>query len=92
MTSLAEMKTQLDELEGQKQELNLALQKAKRLFQMSLWGMGIGVIMLPFYWSGVPVLLIAGIMALVYTGKQSRSQEKLDNLEEQIHHLEISMA
>ena len=92
MVSLAEMKSHLDELENQKQKLEDAKLKAGRRLKMSLWGIVVGVILLPVYWSGVPVLLIAGIMTLVFYIKQSSCQDKLENLESEIHKLEISMA
>lgn len=92
MISIAEMKSHLDELENQKQKLQDAKLKAGQRLKMSLWGIGVGVILLPVYWSGVPVLLIAGIMALVFYIKQSTYQDKLENLESEIHKLEISMA
>jgi tetrahydromethanopterin S-methyltransferase subunit G len=92
MASLAEMKSHLDELENQKQKLEEAKLKAGQRLKMSLWGIVIGVVLLPVYWSGVPVLLIAGIMALVFYIKQSSCQDKLETLETEIHKLEISMA
>ena len=92
MVSLAEMKSHLDELENQKRKFEDAKSKAGQRFKMSLWGILAGVILLPVYWSGVPVLLIAGIMALVFYVKQSSYQDKLENLESEIHKLEISMA
>ena len=92
MTSLADMKSHLAELEDQKQKLNAAVLKAKKRIKMSLWGIGVGIILLPLYWSGVPVLLIAGVMALFYSVKQTSYQDKLETLETEIHKLEISMA
>ena len=92
MTSLAEMKSQLDELEDQKQKLNTAILKANKRIKMSMWGIGIGIILLPLYWSGVPVLVVAGVTALYYFGKQAGYQDKLETLETEIHKLEISMA
>ena len=92
MVSLAEMKSHLDELENQKRKFEDAKSKAGQRLKMSLWGILAGVILLPVYWSGVPVLLIAGIMALVFYVKQSSYQDKLENLESEIHKLEISMA
>jgi hypothetical protein len=92
MVSLAEMKSHLDELENQKRKFEEAKLKAGQRLKMSLWGILAGVILLPVYWSGVPVLLIAGIMALVFYIKQSSYQDKLENLETEIHKLEISMA
>ena len=92
MVSLAEMKSHLDELENQKRKFEEAKLKTGQRLKMSLWGILAGVILLPVYWSGVPVLLIAGIMALVFYIKQSSYQDKLENLETEIHKLEISMA
>ena len=86
------MKSHLDELEDQRQKLSTAILNAKKRLKMSLWGIGIGIILLPLYWSGVPVLLIAGVMALFYSVKQTSYQDKLETLETEIHKLEISMA
>ena len=92
MTSLADMKSHLAELEDQKQKLNAAILQAKKRLKMSLWGVGVGLILLPLYWSGAPVMLIAGVIAIYYSIKQTSYQDKLDTLEAEIHKLEISMA
>jgi hypothetical protein len=92
MATLTEMKSQLTKLESKKNKLEEDIQKANQRFKMSLWGIGIGVILLPVYWSGVPVLVIAGIMAIFYSLKQTNSRDKLESLESEIHKLEISMA
>jgi hypothetical protein len=92
MATPSEMKTHLEQLEDQKRQLETAIEKANKRYKMSLWGIGIGVILLPFYWSGIPVLLIAGVAALYYSARRSVSQDKLGTLESEIHKLEISMA
>lgn len=92
MTSLAVMKTQLIELEDQKGKLNIAILRANQRIKMSLWGIGLGIILLPLYWSGVPVLLVAGITALFYFGKRTGYQDKLESIETEIHKLENCMA
>ena len=92
MATLTEMKSQLTKLETKKNQLEADIQKANQRFKMSLWGIGIGVILLPVYWSGVPVLVIAGIMAIFYSLKQTNFRDKLESLESEIHKLEISMA
>jgi peptidoglycan hydrolase CwlO-like protein len=92
MATLAEMKSHLNELEDQKQKLEAAILKAGQRLKMSLWGIGIGIILLPLYWSGIPILVIAGIMAIFYSLKQTNSSDKLESLESEIHKLEISMA
>jgi len=92
MTNLAEMKSHLDELEDQKKKLENAIETASQRYKMSLWGILIGVVLLPLYWSGIPVLLIAGVAALYFSAKRSSSEDKLGELETEIHKLEISMA
>jgi hypothetical protein len=92
MESLGEKKIHLEQLEGQKFKLEEEIRQANRRFKLSLWGIGIGILLLPLYWSGVPVMVVAGIMALVYSGQQTRFKDKLESLETEIHKLEISMA
>jgi hypothetical protein len=92
METPGEMKSHLEELEDQKNKLEEEIQKANQRFKLSLWGIGIGILLLPLYWSGVPILVIAGIMAIVYSIKKAGCQDKLENLETEIHKLEISMA
>ena len=92
MATPSEMKTHLEQLEDQKRQLETAIELANKRYKMSLWGIGIGVILLPFYWSGILVLLVAGGAALYYSARRSVSQDKLGTLESEIHKLEISMA
>lgn len=92
MVSLADMKSQLGELENQKIKLKEEIKKANQRFKLSLWGIGIGVILLPLYWSGIPVILVAGIVAIYYSVKKASFEDKLEGLETEIHKLEISMA
>jgi hypothetical protein len=92
MESLGEKKSHLEELEEQKFKLKEEIRQANRRFKWSLVGIGIGILLLPLFWSGVPVIVIAGIMTLIYSGQQTRFKDKLENLETEIHKLEISMA
>lgn len=92
MSSLAEMKSQLSKLEDQKMMLAAELVKTEKRIKISLWGIGIGIVLLPLYWSGLPVLVIAGFMAIYYSIKKSQFQDRLESLETEIHKLEISMA
>lgn len=93
MVSLANMKSQLTELENQKNKLETETQKAKQRLKWSVWGIAIGVLLLPLaIFAGIPVLLIAGIVAVYYSIKKSSFEDKLETLETEIHKLEISMA
>ena len=92
MSTQAEMKSRLDELEKQKNQLEDAIEAESQRFKWSLWGIGIGVVLIPLYWLGIPILLISGLAAIYYSAKRSNSQDKLGDLETEIHKLEISMA
>jgi len=93
MVSLANMKSHLTELENEKSKLETEIQKAKQRLTWSVWGIAIGVLLLPLaIFAGIPVLLIAGIMAVYYSIKKSSFEDKLETLETEIHKLEISMA
>lgn len=92
MSTQAEMKSHLDELAIQKRKLVDAIEKANQRFKWGLWGTGIGVILIPLYGAGIPVLLLSIATVLYYSIKRSSSQDKLGDLETEIHKLEISMA
>lgn len=92
MSTQAEMKSHLDELETQKKQLVDTIEMASQRFKWGLWGIGIGVILIPLYGVGIPVLLISVATVIYYSIKRSSSQDKLDDLETEIHKLEISMA
>jgi hypothetical protein len=93
MESLGEKKIHLEELEGQKYMLEEEIQKANQRFKLSLLGIGVGVILLPFtILAGIPVLVVAGLVTIYYSAKKSSYEDKLATLESEIHKLEISMA
>ena len=93
MSSLANMKSQLTELENQKSRLETEIQRANQRLKLSLWGLGIGVLLLPLsLFVGIPVSVLAIIVAVFYSAKKSSFQDKLETLESEIHKLEISMA
>ena len=92
MSTQAELKSHLDELEKQKKQLEDAIEMANQRFKWGLWGIAIGMILIPLYWLGIPVLLISGATVLYYSIKRSSSQDKLGDVETEIHRLEISMA
>jgi hypothetical protein len=93
MASLANMKSQLTELENRKDKLEEEIRKASQRLRLSLWGLGIGILLLPLaLYVGLPILGIAIIVAIFYSAKISSIHDKLETLESEIHKLEISMA
>ena len=93
MVSLADMKSHLEELEDEKNRFQEEIQKAKQRLKLSLGGIVIGVLLLPFVlFAGIPVLVVAGVIAIYYSVKKTSYEDKLETLETEIHKLEISMA
>ena len=92
MSTQAEMKSHLDELEIRKKQLVDIIEKASQRFKWGLWGIGIGVILIPLYGVGIPVLVVSIATVLYYSIRRSSSLDKLGDLETEIHKLEISMA
>ena len=93
MVSPGEMKSHLVELENQKSKLETEIQKAKQRLKWSVWGIAIGVLLLPLaIFVGIAMLVIAGIIAVYYSIKSSSFEDQLDAIESEIHKLEISMA
>jgi hypothetical protein len=93
MSSLANMKSQLAELEDQKSKLEAGVQKANQRLKISLLGLGVGVLLLRLsLWVGVAIIVIAVIAAIVFAVQQASFHDKLEALESEIHRLEISMA
>lgn len=93
MVSPGEMKSNLIELEEEKKKFQEEIRKANQRFKWSLGGIPIGVLLLPFViFAGIPVLLVAGGMAIYYSAKKTNYEDKLETLETEIHKLEISMA
>jgi hypothetical protein len=92
MVSLANMKSQLAELETQKNKLEAEIQKANQRLRMALWGIAIGALFFRLsLWLSISIMLIAGIVAIFYFSKQTSFHDKLESLETEIHRLEISM-
>lgn len=93
MVSPADIKSQLVKLEDEKNKLQEESRKASLRFKLSLGGIVLGILLLPLaFLAGVPVLLVAGFLAIFYSVKKSTFDDKLENVESEIHSLEISMA
>lgn len=93
MVSPATIKSQLVQLQDERNKLQKESRKASQRFKLSLGGIALGILLLPFaFLAGVPVALIAGFLAVFYSVKKSSSDDRLENVESEIHKLEISMA
>jgi hypothetical protein len=92
MVSLANIKSQLTELETQKGKLEADIQKANQRLRMALWGIAVGALFFRLsLWLSISIMLIAGVVAIFYFSKQTGFHDKLQTLETEIHKLEISM-
>jgi len=93
MVSLANMKSQLTELENQKSKFEEEIRTTNQRLKWSVVGIAIGVLLLPLALvAGIPVIVVAGFMAVFFSVKKSNFEDKLESVESEIHKLEISMA
>ncbi|MBI2759064.1 MAG: hypothetical protein HYX49_10350 [Chloroflexi bacterium] len=91
MNSLAQMKVQLIELENRKKKLETEIQNSTKRYKMGLWAVFIGIFLTPLYGLGFLPLLAGGFAALLYNGRRARFKDELQNLDAEIHKLNISM-
>ncbi len=92
MNSLADKKIQVVVLEGQKNKLATEINKASRQYKLGLWGVFIGIFLIPIYGIGVVLLIAGGLVALINANKRAKYRDELENLESQIYKLNSSMA
>ena len=91
MSSLANMKVQIVELEGQKEKLATEINKAGKQYKFGLWGMLIGVFLIPLYGIGLLPIAAGGLMAFINANKRAKYRDELENLDTKIHKLNSSM-
>jgi len=92
MNSLADMKIKIVELEDQKKKLETEISKADKQYKFGLWAVLVGVFLIPLYGIGFIPVIVGGFMALVNIAKRAKCRDELENLESQIHKLNLSMA
>ena len=92
MNSLADKKILIVVLEGQKSKLETEINKASQQYKLGLWGVLIGIFLIPIYGIGVVPLIAGGLVALINANKRAKYRDELENLESQIYKLNSSMA
>lgn len=92
MSSLANMKVQIVELEGRKEKLATEINRAGKQYKFSLWAVVIGVFLIPLYGIGFLPIAAGGLMAFINANKRARYRDELENLDSKIHKLSSSMA
>ena len=92
MNSLADKKILIVVLEGQKSKLETGINKASQQYKLGLWGVLIGIFLIPIYGIGVVPLIAGGLVALINANKRAKYRDELENLESQIYTLNSSMA
>ncbi len=92
MNSLANMKVQIVEMEGRKEELSTEINKASKQYKLSLWGVVVGVFLIPLYGIGLLPIAAGGLMAFITADKRAKYRDELQNLDDKINKLNSSMA
>jgi chaperonin cofactor prefoldin len=92
MSSLAKMKLDLQNLEKQREQLELKIGSANKQFKVGLWVIGGGITLIPLYGFGV-IFLLGGILYALYNSeRKSHFRDALEDVENKIQILEESMA
>ncbi|MCL4530081.1 MAG: hypothetical protein M1485_06565 [Chloroflexi bacterium] len=92
MNSLADKKILIVVLEGQKSKLETGINKASQQYKLGLWGVLIGIFLIPIYGIGVVPLIAGGLVALINANKRAKYRDELENLDAKISKLNSSMA
>jgi hypothetical protein len=92
MDSLAKMKAQIIELEDQKTKLETEIGKANRQYKLGVWGVVIGIFLIPLYGAGLLLLAAGGFVALMNGGRRAKFRDQMELIEAEIRRLKLSMA
>jgi hypothetical protein len=92
MASLAETKVHLQDLQDQRPKIEKQLEDANRQYKIGLWGVLIGIFLIPLFGIGILLILAGGLAALTNRIKRSTSQSKLSEMEDQIRQLRLEIA
>ena len=84
MATLSELQFKLQDMQDQKSKLEKKLEEANKQYKGGLWGILIGILLLPLYGLGL-IFLVAGILAvLTNRGKRSRLQKEIKKVDNNI--------
>ncbi len=92
MSSLANMKVQIVEMESRKEKLATEMNKAGKQYKFSLWAVVIGVFLIPLYGIGLIPIAAGGLTAFINADKRTKYRDELENLDAKINKLNSSMA
>ncbi len=91
MSSLANMKVQIIEMEGRKEKLATEIDKIGKQYKIALWSVVIGVFLIPLYGIGLIPIVAGGLVAFIDGNKRARYRDEIKNLDNKIHKLNSSM-
>jgi len=92
MASLAQMKVHMQEMEDQKKKVEKRFEDASRQYKVGLWGVLIGIFLIPLYGIGLLLVIAGGLAALTNHSKRASAKKELGELELRIHSLRLDVA
>jgi hypothetical protein len=92
MASLPQLKVQLVGLEDQLKKAEKSYDSANRQYTIGLWGVLIGLFLIPLYGLGLLLVLAGGLAALTNRGKRASAKKGMAELELRIHSLRLDVA
>ena len=92
MASLAEMKVELHDLEDKKVKVEKQVEDANRQYKIGMWGVLIGIFLIPLYGLGLLLVLAGGLAAVTNRGKKGKLGTEIEDMEANIRELRIKIA
>ncbi len=92
MASLAEMKVELHDLEDKKSKVEKQLEDANRQYKIGMWGVFIGIFLIPLYGIGLLLILAGGLAAFTNRSKKGKLCTEIEEIEANIRELRVKIA
>ena len=92
MKSLAEVKVELYDLEDRKAKVEKQLEDANRQYKTGMWGVLIGIFLIPLYGFGLLLILAGGLAAITNRGKKSKLSTEIESIKVSIREFRIWIA
>lgn len=92
MSTIAEMKVELEEMIEKRPILEKQRDDAQRSYKIGLIGVLAGLILIPVYGLGLLFILAGGMAAITQSGKKSKASKELERLNETVSELRREIA
>jgi uncharacterized membrane protein len=92
MTSLAELRVKALELEDKQRKLEKEYDNANRQYTIGLWGILVGIFLVPVFGLGFLLILAGALAAITNRSKRTQLKRSLGELELKPHSIRLDIA